>query len=248
MKRSLALSVLALCAAAHAAAPDKPYRILVTNDDGVRAPGILALAQALKSIGEVTVIAPAENQSAKGHSLTRHDPIYIEHVALSGGGILAVSLAATPASCVKVALLVVLPVKPDLVVSGINKGYNLGCGSYDSGTVSAAREAALEGISAIALSLDPKGHPDYAAAAQVALRVASEVKAHPLAHGVFLNVNVPAGPRQSFKGLRVTAQSEQTGVEKFVEPHHEDRTASAQQKQIASARQRLKEWNTRNLR
>jgi len=189
---------------------------LVTNDDGVRAPGLLAVAQVLKELGEVTVIAPAENQSAKGHSLTVEEPIYLNSVELPGG-LLAMALAATPATCVKVALAALLPRKPDLVVSGINFGYNAGMVTYVSGTVAAAREAALQGIPAVASSLDRRGHPNYQAAAEATLRVARLVKANGLDRGVLLNVNVPAGAPGDLKGLRLTTQSAQSGTERYVE-------------------------------
>jgi 5'-nucleotidase len=191
----------------------KPYRILVVNDDGVHAPGILALAQALKDVGEVTVIAPAENQSSKGHSLTMHQPIYVDAVELPGG-IKATAVSATPVTVVKVALTTLMAQKPDLVVSGVNRGYNLGTSTYESGTVSAAREATLEGIPAIASSMDEKGDPDYAAAAKVTAQLAALVKEHGLPRGVFLDVNVPAG---AVKGLKVTTQSLLGGTETFVE-------------------------------
>lgn len=196
--------------------PAKPYRILVTNDDGVRAPGILALAQSLRSIGEVTIVAPADNQSGKGHSITIADPIYVDQVTLPGD-IPAWSAVATPASCVKVALGALMSDKPDLVVSGINRGYNLGAVIYVSGTAGAAREAALSGIPAIAASLAVEGHPNYGAAAEMVRRVAEQVKARGLGPGVFLNVNVPAGTLDSLKGIQVSRQSLQTGKERFEE-------------------------------
>src|SRR3990172_10434927 len=128
-----------------------PYRILVTNDDGVRAPGLLALARVLQDLGEVTIVAPAENQSGKGHSITIGDPLYAAVVELPGG-LKATAVLATPATCVKVALGTLLADRVDLVVSGINRGWNVGRVAYVSGTVGAAREAALQGIPAIAAS------------------------------------------------------------------------------------------------
>lgn len=197
-------------------AAQKPYRILVTNDDGVRAPGILALAQALRASGEVTIVAPAENQSGKGHSISITDPIYVDRVTLSGD-LSAWGAAATPASCVKVAVNALMAEKPDLVVSGINKGYNLGMVTYVSGTVAAAREAALDGIPAVAASLATEAHPNYGPAAEMVRRVVEQVKARGLDKGVFLNVNVPAGDANSFKGIRLARQSDQTGRERFEE-------------------------------
>jgi 5'-nucleotidase len=227
-RRRRAAPLLALCALLLwsgwwlAAAPTAraqgrpPYRILLTNDDGVRAAGLLALAEALRPVGEVTIVAPLENQSAKSQSLSITDPIYADEVELPGG-FQAIALAATPASCVKVALGALLAVRPDLVVSGINRGYNLGMTTYISGTVGAAREAALEGVPAIAASLQASGHPHYAAAAQAVRQLVELVKTHGLARGVFLNVNVPAGPADALRGLRLARQSPQMGVETYVE-------------------------------
>jgi 5'-nucleotidase len=196
--------------------PAPPYRILVTNDDGVHAPGILALAQALRGLGEVSIAAPLENQSAKSQSLSITDPIYADVIELPDGHT-AMGLAATPASCVRVAVGALLATRPDLVVSGINRGYNLGMTAYISGTVGAAREAALGGMPAIAASLQATAHPDYGPAAEYVRRVAELVKAHGLERGVFLNVNVPGGPIEALKGLRIATQSAQTGVERYVE-------------------------------
>ena len=152
--RPLALLVFVLFGVAHAApsATQGPFRILVTNDDGVRAPGILALAQALKAVGEVTIIAPWENQSGKGHWISITDPIYVDSVSLPGFD--ALSLTATPASCVKLGVAALMKGRPDLVVSGINRGLNTGGNAYMSGTVGAARDGALQGIPSIATSMD----------------------------------------------------------------------------------------------
>lgn len=191
-----------------------PYRILVTNDDGVRAPGILALAQALKAVGEVTVVAPADNQSGKAHSLTLTDPIYVDPVALPSG-IEALALSATPASCVKLALGALLKARPDLVVSGINRGVNSGRLAYLSGTVGAAREGAMQGLPAIAASMDVSGGwSDYSAGALAIAEIATRVKAQGLPAGVFLNINIPTGAP---KGTRLATQSPLFGGEKWVE-------------------------------
>jgi 5'-nucleotidase len=210
----LLVSVLGVTAAAEQ--PAKPYRILVTNDDGVRAPGLLAVAEALRPLGEVTIVAPAENQSGKGHSLTISDPIYVDQIKLTDE-IQAWSAVATPASCVKVALGALMPEKPDLVVSGINRGYNLGAVVYVSGTAGAAREAALGGIPAIAASMAVEGHPSYGAAAEMVRRVAERVKAQGIGPSAFLNVNVPAGALETLKGIKVSRQSLLTGKERFEE-------------------------------
>jgi len=225
-RRSLLLCLVAACACVPvvattpappgpASAAQRPYRILVTNDDGVRAPGILAVAQALQSLGEVTIAAPAENQSGKGHSIITSDPIFVDQVTLTGG-LRAFSIVATPASCVKVGVRALMTEKPDLVVSGINRGYNLGRVTYVSGTVGAAREAALMGIPAIASSLSVD-ETNYAAAAEIVGRIAALVHQHGLDRGVLLNINVPPGPSTAIKGVRVTRQSAQTGEERFEE-------------------------------
>ena len=190
-----------------------PYRILVTNDDGVRAPGLAALVQALAPLGEVTIVAPTENQSGTGHAITLNDPIYIERVEVAGQQ--ATGLAATPATCVRVALAKLLQVKPDLVVSGVNRGSNFGLNAYISGTVAAAREAAMEGVPAIASSLDIAGHPNYGPAAAATARVADIIKQGGLPKGIFLNVNVPAGAAN--KGLKLARQSATMGTERYDE-------------------------------
>ncbi len=161
--------------------------IMVTNDDGIHATGILALSQALGALGEVTVVAPDRERSAAGHSLTLHSPLRVFELR---SGFYAVD--GTPTDCVNMGIHSLLPFRPDLVVSGINHGPNLGDDITYSGTVAAAMEATLMGIPAIAVSLashDPDGQ--FSAAAGVALRVARLVMANGLPPDTFLNVNVP---------------------------------------------------------
>jgi 5'-nucleotidase len=214
---ALILSAGLLTPAAARQAP--PYRILVTNDDGVRAPGIAAVAQILQAIGEVTIVAPAVNQSGAGHAITIADPIFREELTLPNG-LKAVGLTATPASTVKVALQRILAQRPDLVVSGINRGYNLGLSAYISGTVGAAREAALAGIPAIAASTRTDVR-DYGFAAEEVLGVARRVKQYGLPRYTFLNVNVPEAPAGDPKGYRVTSQAMLWGGEEtFSEAQH----------------------------
>jgi 5'-nucleotidase len=219
--RLLLLCVVAVCACAPGLATtpapqiSRPYRILVTNDDGVRAPGILALAQALQPLGDITIAAPAENQSGKGHSIVTSDPIFVDQVTLAGG-LRAFSIVATPASCVKVGVRALMTERPDLVVSGINRGYNLGMVTYVSGTVGAAREAALMGIPAIASSLAAE-ETNYAPGAELVRQVVEMVRQNGLDAGIFLNVNIPPGAATAIKGIRVTRQSAQSGEERFEE-------------------------------
>lgn len=190
-----------------------PYRILITNDDGIRAPGLAALVEALAPLGEITIVAPSANHSGTGHAITLSDPIYIERTEVAGRE--ATGLSATPATCVRVALSKLFDAKPDLVVSGVNRGSNFGLNAYISGTVAAAREAAMQGVPAIASSLDIAGHPNYGPAAAATAQVVEIVKAGGLPPGVFLNVNVPAGA--AVKGLRLARQSRQMGTERFEE-------------------------------
>jgi 5'-nucleotidase len=214
------LLVVVLAASPFARAPSAPqppasFRILLTNDDGVRAPGIVAAAQALRTIADVTIVAPAANQSGKGHSITIEDPIYVDSLTLSGD-LQATSVTGTPATSVKVALGALLAQKPDLVVSGINRGWNVGSVTYVSGTVGAAREAALAGLPAIAASLASE-ESNYGAAAEVVRQVVQIARRVRFERGVFLNVNVPAGSPTAIKGIQLTRQSALTGVERFEE-------------------------------
>lgn len=190
-----------------------PYRILLTNDDGIRAPGLAALAQALAPLGEVTIVAPSENHSGTGHAISLSDPIYMERVDVAGRQ--ATALTATPATCVRLALSTLLEVKPDIVVSGVNRGSNFGLNAYISGTVAAAREAAMQGIPAVAASLDITGHPNYGPSAAMTARVVEIVKSAGLPKGIFLNVNAPAAA--DLKGLKLARQSSQMGTERFDE-------------------------------
>ena len=192
--RSLSCFLTALLLAILAAGPVETqtgteYRILVTNDDGVRAAGLAALVEALAPLGELTVVAPGENHSGTGHALTLSGPIYADRVPI-GEHVTATALAATPATCVRLALSTLMEEPPDLVVSGVNRGSNFGLNAYISGTVAAARQAAIQGIPAISASLDITGHPNYGPAAAATARVAAIVKKEGLARGVFLNVNV----------------------------------------------------------
>jgi 5'-nucleotidase len=221
VRRALAAFAMAALLLASAMGPagaeaPQPYRILLTNDDGVRAPGLAMLAEALGSVGEVTIVAPSVNHSGTGHAISLSDPIYVERVEIAPG-LTATGLSGTPATCVRVALGKLLDTKPDLVVSGVNRGSNFGLNAYISGTVAAAREAAMQGIPAIASSLDITGHPNYGPAAAATARVAAIVKAGGLPRGIFLNVNVPPGPATAHKGLKLARQSSQMGVERFDE-------------------------------
>jgi 5'-nucleotidase len=174
-------------------------RILVTNDDGVRSRGIRALAEALAPLGDVVTVAPAREMSAIGHALTLHHPLRLEQIRDS-----TYALDGTPTDCVNIAVAAVLKGLPDLVVSGINRGLNVGDDVTYSGTVAGAMEGALLGVPAMAVSLQQgPGEWDFREAAAVARVVAERVLRTRLPPRTFLNVNVP---RRTPLGVRVTVQ------------------------------------------
>jgi 5'-nucleotidase len=183
--------------------------ILVTNDDGVTAPGLLKLAQELRALGQVAILAPDRNWSASGHVKTMHRPLRMKEVQLAGG-ITALASDGAPSDCVALAVLGLVPEKIDLVVSGINPNANLGHDVTYSGTVTSAMEAVIWGIPGIAVSLDsPEDHLgdlDYGPAARAACQVAERVLEHGLPKDVLLNVNVPYLPDEQIKGWLVTRQ------------------------------------------
>jgi len=189
-------------------------RILITNDDGVRSEGLHALACALKHLGDVTVAAPHVEASAIGHALTLRRPLRVEQLEDR-----VYEVDGTPTDCVNVAIAKILGSPPDLILSGINKGYNLGDDVTYSGTVAGAMEGALLGIPSIAVSLERSLDVyDFAPAAAAAARVAEAVLARGLPARTFVNLNVPPGrPR----GFRLTVQARRnhvTVVDERVDP------------------------------
>lgn len=181
--------------------------ILVTNDDGVSAPGLLALVQALSSLGKISVLAPDHNWSASGHVKTLHRPLRVKETLLADGTP-ALASDGAPSDCVALAMMGLIEERIELVVSGINPNGNLGHDVTYSGTVTAAMEAAIAGLPAVAVSLEPPegvvGPLDYSTAAGVARRVVEQVIRHGLPKDVFLNVNVPYLPEADIKGVMVT--------------------------------------------
>ncbi len=176
--------------------------IMITNDDGITAPGIIALAEALRPLGRIAVVAPDREQSAVSHAITLHHPLRAER---QGDDIFAVS--GTPTDCVNLGINNLLDFRPDLVVSGINRGGNMGDDVTYSGTVSAAMEATLMGIPAIAVSLATSGEgKSYEAAALFIRRLAQRVAEEGLPSDTLLNVNVPDLPRERIKGPLITKQ------------------------------------------
>lgn len=183
--------------------------ILLTNDDGVDAPGLLALAQAFTALGEISILAPDHNWSASGHVKTMHRPLRVRQAQLADGTP-AHSSDGAPSDCVALALLGLIETKIDFVVSGINPNANIGHDVTYSGTVTAAMEAAISGVPGMAVSLDsPENHSgplDYRAAAQVAAVIARQVIQRGLPAGVLLNVNVPSLAFGEIRGVAITRQ------------------------------------------
>ena len=191
--------------------------ILVTNDDGVQAPGLLALKQALSSLVEVQVIAPDRNWSAAGHTKTMDRPLRIRATKLQDGSP-AFACDGAPSDCVAVALLGYLPEKPALIVTGINPTSNVGADLTYSGTVTAAMEGALANVPAIAMSLDVgEGAEEYAVAADFARRLAEKVLSDGLLPETLLNVNVPNLPADQIRGVRITKSGKRIYRDELVE-------------------------------
>ncbi|MBP6716062.1 MAG: 5'/3'-nucleotidase SurE [Acidobacteria bacterium] len=180
-------------------------RILVTNDDGYSSPGIEALASALRALGDVTVVAPLTEASAVGHALTLRRPLRIEEF---GNNVYAVD--GTPTDCVNIAIDEIMTQAPDIVVSGINKGLNVGDDVTYSGTVAGAFEAALLGYPGIAVSLE-RPESNFVPAAALAAEITRRVLEQGLPYRTFLNINVPKGV---FKGLRTTVQARRNHITK----------------------------------
>jgi 5'-nucleotidase len=186
-------------------------RILVANDDGITAPGIGALARSLASEHTVFVVAPDRERSAMGHALTLHRPLRAEPFPMGGGIAGAWAISGTPSDCVKLAVSAALLDGPvDLVVSGINRGPNLGTDVLYSGTVSAALEGAINGFPALAFSLASFSDVGYERAAEFALQLVRQIQTHDLPAKFLLNVNVPAQDAP-FRGIKVT----KLGVRKY---------------------------------
>lgn len=198
-----------------------PYRILVTNDDGVHERALAAVAQALQAIGTPIIVAPMENQTGKGQSIVTIEPVLRNDLTLPNG-LPAIGLTTTPASTVNIAIRNIVMPRPDLVVSGVNPEYNLGLSTQVSGTVGAAREAARHGIPAIAASMSGAGYPrELVYAAEEVVWVARRVKQWGLPPNTFLNVNIPPVPMGGYKGYMITRQGQaRTGTERFIEMTH----------------------------
>jgi 5'-nucleotidase len=192
-------------------------RILLTNDDGVYAPGLRALRKELQKLGDVIVVAPVGEQSAVGHSITLLTPLLIQEVLDEQNQPLGWAVEGRPADCVKLALLELLPEQPDVVISGLNAGSNAGINVLYSGTVAAAIEGAFFRRTSIAVSLEyTKPKPlDFQRAADLARQVIEQILSHPVPAGTLFNINIPSLEKGPIRGIRVVPQNVAAYVEKY---------------------------------
>ena len=190
--------------------------ILITNDDGITAPGIRNLIAIMQEIGEVIVVAPDKPQSATGHSITINNTLFLNEISDKNAAFKEVSCSGTPVDCVKLAVTEILKRKPDLCVSGINHGSNSSINVIYSGTMSAALEAGIEGIPAIGFSLlDYDWNADFSQGRKFIKKIALEVLEKGLSEGVVLNVNIPKLKENEIKGMKICRQAKAVWQEKF---------------------------------
>ena len=196
---------------------DRKPLILVTNDDGITAPGIRKLVEFMNEIGEVVVVAPDSPQSGKGHAITINSTLMVEEIKMEGAR-RDFACSGTPVDCVKLALDKVLPRRPDLVVSGINHGANSSINVIYSGTMSAAVEAGVEGIPAIGFSLlDFSFEADFDQAKDFIQEIVLKTLKNPMPKGIVLNVNIPKLKKEEIKGIKICRQAQAKWEENFDE-------------------------------
>jgi len=190
--------------------------ILITNDDGITAPGIRTLIEVMKGLGDVVVVAPDSPQSAMGHAITVNSTLFVEKIKVDDGKQMEYSCSGTPADCVKLAVNQILERKPDLCVSGINHGSNSSINVIYSGTMSAAIEAGIEGIPAIGFSLlDYSWNANFEATKKFVKTIAENVLKEGLPKDVVLNVNIPNLSNQELKGIKICRQARAYWEEEF---------------------------------
>ncbi|MDR2359056.1 MAG: 5'/3'-nucleotidase SurE [Prevotellaceae bacterium] len=197
-------------------------QILLTNDDGYRAPGLAALIEIMKPYGQVTVVAPEDMQSGMSSALTTKIPVRLRKIT-SGKGLEIYACSGTPVDCVKLAMSCILPEKPDLLVSGINHGINASSAVIYSGTLGAAMEGTLYGVPSIGFSLaDDAQDADFNSCKIYGTKIIDRTLQHPFAPHVFLNVNFPALPAEKIKGVRLARQHKGSWIKEFekrTDPH-----------------------------
>lgn len=192
------------------------YKVLVTNDDGIEAIGIKHLVDALNGMAEIYVVAPDRERSAVGHGITVREGLKIREFSFYGRKCNAWTVNGTPADCVKVAFEIIMKQKPDLVISGINVGLNLGKDIYYSGTVSGAREGVILGVPGIAISYDNYYNPsDFGDVEKIVRPILEEIKIHEIPQRTLININIPALKYEEIKGIRVTPLSLDFYKDKF---------------------------------
>jgi 5'-nucleotidase len=192
----------------------KRLHILISNDDGINSPGIYALVQEIKRIGDVTVIAPDKQQSAVGHAITMNYPLRAVPFERNGE-FFGHAVEGTPADAIKLGVRALMKTRPDMIISGINHGSNTAINIIYSGTVSAATEGTILGIPSIAVSLTTYGEPDFSYAAVFARKLALVVAEKGLPEGTLLNVNVPPLPEGEIAGVILTRQGKSTWDDTF---------------------------------
>ncbi len=192
---------------------DKPL-FLITNDDGIHAPGLDALNRSLSQIAEVMVVAPSIERSAVGHAITISEPLRVWEYE-KNGEFFGYAVNGTPADCVKIAYWVIMDRKPDAVISGINQGSNTGINTIYSGTVSAATEGAILGLPSFAISLANWYHPEFEYAGKFAKQLAQKLLQNKLPEGVYLNVNIPNCKEEEIQGVSITSQGQALYHETF---------------------------------
>lgn len=189
--------------------------VLISNDDGINAPGIAALAEAIRTFADVVIVAPEKQQSAVGHAITMNDPLRVQKI-FRGETMYGYAVNGTPADCVKIAIHTLLERKPDLLISGINHGSNTAISVIYSGTVSAATEGTILGIPSMAVSLTTFApEADFSYAAKFAVHMAKLILEKGLPKGTLLNVNVPAVPAGDIAGVMVTKQGKSMWNDEF---------------------------------
>lgn len=188
--------------------------IVLCNDDGFNADGIRSIYKELVKLSEVVIVAPETEQSAMGHAITLTQPIKVRKL-IENGEFIGYAVNGTPADCVKLATTALFEQPPEMVISGVNQGGNLGTCAIYSGTVSAATEASIEGIPAIAVSLNSFDNSDFGFAAEFGAKLAKIVLEKGLPDGVSLNVNIPAVPHSEIKGVSITRQGKSRVIETF---------------------------------
>jgi len=189
-------------------------KLLLTNDDGIYAPGLFALYSELKNDFDISIVAPESEMSAVGHAITLYSPLRVKEINRNGD-FFGYAVNGTPADCVKIALQELLDQRPDIILSGINLGANVGIDVLYSGTVSAATEGAFLGVKSAAISLATRKNPDFSFAAQFSRQIIKFLKHNGFKTGTALNVNIPAIPKEKLAGIRLVKQGTSRLKERF---------------------------------